>query len=232
MLANLKRETKMKDFKIIIIVLFTVLISDFLGHVAAPFSIFATPILIGFVSLIVFSKSRYHILIKTLIVMSLILLNDIMIRFYAGGTHDSEGNAWILLMFDIALIVAGVSLLVFGIINKQFKWIIINFIISLFVFYFYLSNYNDLGMSWNNYTSKSIIQSQKDCVFISQLSFSNSLIISGNNTYRIVDGWIEKEIKIDNTGFKKKISLTGRYNVIINVKGNFNKYGYSDNTYY
>ena len=222
----------MKDIKVIIIALFTVLISDFLGHVAAPFSILATPFIIGFISWIIFNKSRLHILIKTLIVISLIFVNDILIRFYAGGTHDSEGNAWILLMFYIALIIAGIVLLIFGITNKKIKWIIFSFFISFFVFYFYLSNYYDLGMTWNNYPSTNVQQSKKDSVFISELSFSNSLIISGKDTFRLVDGWIEKEIKIDRTEFKKWISLTGKFNVIINVRGNFDRYGYSDNTHY
>jgi hypothetical protein len=222
----------MKDFNVIIIALFAVLISDFLGHIAAPFSILATPFIVGFVSWIIFNKSRLHILIKTLILISLIVINDILIRFYAGGTHDSEGNGWILLMFYIALIIAGISLLVYGIANKQFKWIIINLIISFLVFYFYLSNCYTLGMSWDNYPSENIIEAKKDNVFISELSFSDTLINSGNNTYQIIDGWIEKEINIDNTGFKKQISFTGKFNVILNTIGSFDKYEYSDNIQY
>jgi hypothetical protein len=218
----------MKDFTVIIIALLAVLISDFLGHIAAPFSILATPFIVGFVSWIIFNKSRLHIFIKTLIVISLILINDILIRFYAGGIHDSEGNGWILLMFYIALIIAGVSLLVFGLTNKQVKWIIVNFIISFLIFYFYLSKFYTLGMAWNNYPSENILQSKKDIIFISELSFSDTLINSGNNIYQIVDGWIEKEINVDNTGFKKQISLTGKYNVIINTKGSFDRYEYSD----
>ncbi len=45
---------------------------------------------------------------------SIVLLNDILVRVYAGGTHDQEGKAWVMLLSTSAFVLCTVSLLIYA----------------------------------------------------------------------------------------------------------------------
>ncbi len=49
----------------------------------------------------------------------LLLLNDISVRLYAGGTHDDEGKGWIALFFLFAFIITILIMVTFAFIDNK-----------------------------------------------------------------------------------------------------------------
>ena len=100
-----KDHIKLLDNKLLFVVfgLTIIFISNVVGHFAAPFSIFVTPIILPFViGAVNFSLYKVNYYLTVLYGFGLLLLNDILIRLYAGGTNDDAGKAWIMLFFIIA----------------------------------------------------------------------------------------------------------------------------------
>ena len=97
-----------KKIFIILFGLTLVFLSNIIGHFAAPFSIMITPLLlsiiIGGLNFSLYKSTYYW---TVLYGFGLLLLNDVLIRIYAGGTHDDEGKGWIMLFFIIAFLLSG-----------------------------------------------------------------------------------------------------------------------------
>ena len=105
---------------IVIIGVTIIFISNFIGHFAAPFSIFITPIVLFIViGAINFSLYKANYYMTVLYGFGLLLLNDILVRLYAGGDHDDAGKAWIMIFFIIAFCISVLTMTVFAFrINK------------------------------------------------------------------------------------------------------------------
>ncbi len=90
-------------------------VSNIIGHFAAPFSIFVTPILLTIIIAGINSHLyKSNFLLTVLYNFGLLLFNDLFIRFYAGGTHDQEGKGWIFLFFAIAFILAFITMTIYS----------------------------------------------------------------------------------------------------------------------
>jgi membrane protein YdbS with pleckstrin-like domain len=50
-------------------------------------------------------------------------MNDLLIRWYAGGNHDSAGMGWCWLMFHVGLVIAVTIMIVFSFENKSKKFV-------------------------------------------------------------------------------------------------------------
>ncbi len=211
----------MRNILIVLASYISILIFNYLGHVVAPFSILLTPILIGFLTWIIVDKCSFHLIIKTLILASLIILNDILIRLIAGGNHDSEGNGWIILFMFFGILICGLSLLIIGIIRKQIKVTLISLVLPILIVYIYLDNFSTLGLIWEKPTCKDIKESKIDNRYITDLHFNDNRLVYKSDSVNI-QGWIEKKILIDNSGFSKKIIDTKKYNGIIKMNGCYN----------
>ena len=108
---------------VIIIGLLIIIISNFIGHFAAPFSIFVTPIvlfiIIGAINFSLYIENYY---LTVLYGFGLLLLNDILVRLYAGGVHDDAGKAWIMLFFIITFCISILTMTAFAFtINKSYS---------------------------------------------------------------------------------------------------------------
>jgi len=75
----------------ILISFIIVLINGLIGHFFPPFGILLTPVLIIFISLLISFNKKISGILKSLILVFLIILNDVLIKLYCGGRHDSEG---------------------------------------------------------------------------------------------------------------------------------------------
>jgi len=67
---------------------------------AAPFGIFLFPLALGAIPLMIdsiFIKSSLYI--KGIISILLAFISDLLLRNFAGGTHDSEGNGLMVVFF-------------------------------------------------------------------------------------------------------------------------------------
>ena len=101
-----------------------VIVSNVIGHFAAPFSIFVTPILLTIIVAGINSQLyKSSFLLTVAYNFGLLLFNDLFIRFYAGGTHDQEGKDWIFLFFAIAFVLAFITMTIysFSTVDKQNK---------------------------------------------------------------------------------------------------------------
>jgi len=95
--------------------LMLVTLSNIIGHFAAPFSILVTPILLTIIIAgLNFNLYKSNFLLTISYNYGLLLLNDLFIRFYAGGIHDQEGKGWIFLFFVIAFILAFITMTIYS----------------------------------------------------------------------------------------------------------------------
>ena len=93
-------DNKYKNILAIGLGLTLVIVSNIIGHFAAPFSIFVTPILLTIIIAGINSQLyKSNFLLTVIYNFGLLLFNDLFIRYYAGGTNDQVGKAWIFLFF-------------------------------------------------------------------------------------------------------------------------------------
>jgi len=81
-------------------------INNYLGHKYPPFSISKTPVFIGLVATGILYFTHFKFFIKLCWISFFFLLNDILIKIYAGGSHDAEGLGWISFFEFLALLLA------------------------------------------------------------------------------------------------------------------------------
>ena len=108
-------DNKYKNILAIGLGLTLVIVSNIIGHFAAPFSIFVTPILLTIIIAGINSQLyKSNFLLTVIYNFGLLLFNDLFIRYYAGGTHDQVGKAWIFLFFAIAFILAFITMTIYS----------------------------------------------------------------------------------------------------------------------
>jgi hypothetical protein len=83
----------------------TVIVNGFIGHFFAPNGIMLTPIVLTITtSLVCFGTKNIKIIFISALTYLFIALNDISIKLYSGGSHDSEGLGWIHMLLFIGLL--------------------------------------------------------------------------------------------------------------------------------
>ena len=118
-----KEHIKLIDNKLLFVVLglTIIFISNFVGHFAAPFSIFVTPFILPLViGAINFPLYKANYYLTVVYGFGLLLLNDILVRLYAGGTHDDAGKAWIMLFFIFAFSICVLTMTIFAFRHNKF----------------------------------------------------------------------------------------------------------------
>jgi hypothetical protein len=86
----------MRNYLAISLVLLIVLANGYIGHFYPPKGIDFTPIVLIIDSLlIVFGTKNLKAFWKSAFIVTFIILNDILIKLYSGGSHDNEGLEWI-----------------------------------------------------------------------------------------------------------------------------------------
>jgi hypothetical protein len=110
-----------KSLRIIVLGLFLILLSNLLGHYLPPFSIFLTPVLVPtIIAGLNINLYKINFPLTVLYGYALLIGNDLLIRQYAGGAHDNEGDAIIFLASAIGfgLAVLFMFLYSFILVNK------------------------------------------------------------------------------------------------------------------
>ena len=100
----------MTDNNLYLISLGIVVSNIILGHLFAPIGIILVPVVISIVSLLLVILNKNMSLIRlTLLILSLIILNDLGLLFFAGGTLDKVGlslhNLFLLISYILSFIV-------------------------------------------------------------------------------------------------------------------------------
>ena len=223
-----------KNILTITIGVLLLLTSNYLGHVYPPFSITLTPVLIGLFTGLVLFVTDFKLVVKFGLILGLIISNDVLIKFFAGGTHDWEGVGWISLFYILGLFSSFSLILIYGFTseNKRKKEFYFYVIISLVILFTYLSYFDSLGMIYINNPTKQIEESRVNGTFISEIHLSNDTIKTGNYKFSLKQGWIERQTRINHLGLFKRTEFTGENNCIIVLNGQFDEYEYNDSIRY
>lgn len=82
-----------------------VILNGLIGHFLAPTGIMLTPIVLTITtSLICFGTKNIKPILISALTYLFVALNDISIKLYSGGSHDSEGLGWIHVLLFIGLL--------------------------------------------------------------------------------------------------------------------------------
>jgi hypothetical protein len=111
----------------------TVFLNGLIGHFFAPNGIMLTPIVLTITtSLVCFGTKNIKIILLSALTYLFVALNDISIKLYSGGSHDSEGLGWIHMLLFVGLLPTFGILLTTIFRNKQET--LTNKIIALIMF--------------------------------------------------------------------------------------------------
>jgi hypothetical protein len=111
----------------------TVFLNGLIGHFFAPNGIMLTPIVLTITtSLVCFGTKNIKIILLSALTYLFVALNDISIKLYSGGSHDSEGLDWIHMLLFVGLLPTFGILLATIFRNKQET--LTNKIIALIMF--------------------------------------------------------------------------------------------------
>jgi hypothetical protein len=139
----------MRNYLAILIALTLVVSNCFIGHFYPPNGIDNTPIIIIITSsIIAFGSRNLKVIWKSILIFTFAILNDILIKLYSGGTHDSEGLEWIHFFLFLGLL-PSFGILIFTTLRKK-EENKLNKIIAICIFplllYVYLYYFGNLGL--------------------------------------------------------------------------------------
>ena len=126
-----------------------IIVNLLLGHFFAPTGMMLTPIALTLsTAIIVFGSDNLRPKFLTLIILGLIILHDIGLKLYSGGTHDREGLGWLHLLLFIGLVPTYILTIVGIFRNKQAQ--LTEKILSLLIFPLIMAGhlylFSDLGL--------------------------------------------------------------------------------------
>ncbi len=143
----------MKNYQSLFSPLLIVMLNGLIGRYLAPTGITITPlILIITTSLVVFDNRIQNSIWKSIWCVFFVILNDILIKLYSGGTHDSEGLIWVTSFMYMGLI-PSYGILLYSIIKEKTEKNsakIISLIILPVFMSIYLHFFGQLGLGINN----------------------------------------------------------------------------------
>lgn len=95
----------MNNYYPILRILILLVINCYFGHYFSPAGILLTPIIIVVCSwTIAFKTTGIPLPVRSLLIVSCVSINNILIKLYSGGDHDYEGLGWIHALTSIGLI--------------------------------------------------------------------------------------------------------------------------------
>ncbi len=135
-----------ESFKYVTIGLMIMILANFAGHYFPPFSLFSSFIYINVIIAFINLK-LYKINFRLTAIYNFILLivNDLLIRYYAGGNHDSVGMAICTVMFCLGFIISVIIMTTYSLTNfkesklekiSNFNVVIIGTFITAMFYYF------------------------------------------------------------------------------------------------
>ena len=210
-----------KTVPIFVICLLIIVITNFFGFILPPFSILAIPFTVSSLTVLVLFSGKYWLVLKTIIISILIVVNDLLIRTFAGGTHDAEGNGFIILFTYIALFFVPFFVVAYGVFRKDVFGTIFGLIFLIFIIYFYLMFFSAFGLTFSQSISENIEKSKEKNVFVCELGFNGKQIITETDTFHIKNGWIENKINFIDYGFFNKFYKNSHNYVVLNIEGDF-----------
>jgi hypothetical protein len=178
-----------------------------LGILCFPLFLTAIPFAIKYVFLVA------NLYLRSLISVLLLFISDLLLREYAGGTHDSTGNGIIVLFFIVGVVTFIISEIIIEVItkkkeaNKTKKMIIIVVLQVLFVIA-YINYFGWYGMTIEVY-SDSIKEAKEKNIIINEYEIVRNTLIQDNDTLIFKEAWLEKKVIINHKQLIKQKYDTG-----------------------
>jgi len=209
--------------------------SNFLGNVAAPSSILLTPIVI-LISSFLLLRAEMKLYYRVFLIIAAIVINDIFIKLFAGGTHDLPGAGWINLFLIFGLVIATTLTFIelkFTQKYPLFKAMVFTLLIPSTVL-LYLNYFGLFGLVYSEPVSDSETISKEKGAFVGKLQFSNNIIAHSSDSIILVNGWSERERRIDHRGLLQKKEYSDNVHFIIrthhNMKSHHDAFYYQVNS--
>jgi hypothetical protein len=144
-----ERTIEMTNRNTLLIAFGIVILNIIIDHLFAPTGMMLTPIILTLGSfLIAFMTINIKPIWKSILIFGLVVLHDVGIKLYGGGSHDSEGQGWIHLLLFIGLLPTFGILMTTILRDKNES--ILNLVISISIFpiliFIYLHFFSDLGI--------------------------------------------------------------------------------------
>ena len=143
----------------------------------------------------------------------MIFISDLLLREYAGGTHDKTGNWFLVLFFIFGVITFIISEIIIEIgiqkreANKTTKMILIIMLQVIFIIA-YVNYFGRYGMTIEVYTD-SIKEAKEKNMIITEYEIVRKTLIKGNDTLKFNEAWLEKKVKINHKQLIKRTYDTG-----------------------
>lgn len=184
------------------------------ANIGAPFGILFFPLFLAVIPVAInyiFLKANLYS--RSLISILLVFISDLLLRKYAGGTHDSEGNGLLVLFFIIGVITFIISEIIIAIFkqkkeaNKIKKMGLIIILQVLFVIA-YINYFCCFGMTTDVYTD-SIKEAKEKNIIINDYEIVRNILIKDKDTLIFNEAWLEKKVKINHRQLIKQKYETG-----------------------
>lgn len=188
-----------------------------LGILCFPLFLAAIPVAIKYVFL------ETNLYLRSLISILLVFVSDLLLRNYAGGTHDSAGNGFIVLFFTIGVITFIISQFIIEIVkqkkesNRTKKLVLIIALQLLFIIP-YINYFWRYGMTIEIYTD-SIKEAKAKNTILNEYEIIKKKLNQDNDTLIFKEAWLEKKVKINHKQLIKQKYETG----ILELRITFNK---------
>jgi hypothetical protein len=192
-------------------------VNQFLG----PLALLLTPVIVGIISILIL-KANLKLFYRIPLIVLAIISNDMLIKLNAGVNNDTEGVGWMNLLLVFGVFVA--TILTFFELKFSQYYKLSNVLLSTFFIPFstgiYLSYFGFFGLINDQPSSESVEISKSNQTFVSNLTFSDHLIMHENDSIHILNGWSEKQKRVNHTGFFRKQEYTGKINYIVKTQHN------------
>jgi len=198
--------------------LFTLFVAFYLyflfANIGAPLGISCFPLFLAAIPVAIkYIFLEANLYLRSLISILLVFISDLLLREYAGGTHDSAGNGFIMLFFIIGVVTFIISEIIIEIVkqkkesNKIKKMVLIIVLQVLFVIA-YINYFGWYGMTIEVYTD-SIKEAKEKNIIINEYEIVRNTLIQDNDTLIFNEAWLEKKVKINHKQLIKQKYETG-----------------------
>lgn len=213
----------MKNILIILICLASIIILNLFAFIIPIVPSQVSLFVLGGIAILLYYKSTFPFSINIFILCFCTLLNLFLILTFDNASFtDGDDEGWGYLPIFLGEMSAIVFSIAFCIIyKKKVVELLIGLILSGTLIFFYQKYLGDYGQIISEPSCTEMKISKRNNLFVSELHFSDSIIIRKIDTFYIESGWIEKEIAIDHRKLTTKIIETGKYKIAIIINGKY-----------
>jgi hypothetical protein len=178
-----------------------------LGILCFPLFLAAIPVAIKYVFL------EANLYLRSLISILLVFISDLLLRNYAGGTHDSAGNGFIVLFFIIGVVAFIISQIIIEIVKQKkeenyIKKMVLIIIFQVLFVIIHINYFGWYGMTIEVY-SDSIKEAKEKNIIIDEYEIVRNTLIQDNDTLMFNEAWLEKKVEINHKQLIKQKHETG-----------------------